>query len=213
MTPAEILKPICSSDTTRPNLATPFGMDFKGKRWLAAPDGHIAVALLGECDLRTGAPDLSQVIGVEPPPAFRASVAALREWAGPVPSPPEPPTAVEVPCEECDGEGKVCCFECGREGAKCSDCEGSGKVESLPDPPSPSYGVIFSGTLNRALLAKVLATLPADVTEVRIGLQSKLSPYILRARGWLAAIMPVNGDAPKDTPKFTEFEPAATVPA
>lgn len=200
MTPAEILAPICSTDTTRPNLTTPFGMDFKGKRWLAATDGHIAVALLGDAEMRAGAPDLAVILNGSLPPGFRANVAALRAWAG-------EPRSLPVDCDDCQGTGKVECIECNRDGAKCWECDGTGKVNAPPD-----CGAIFSGVLNRALLARVLATLPDDVTEVRIGQREPLDAYILRSKGWLAAIMPTT-EKPAGLPKFTELEPVATVPA
>lgn len=160
MTPAEILAPICSTDETRANLATPFGMVFRCRKWIAASDGHVAVAFLDDAvALRDDAPPLAELLDLEPPPTFRASVEALRSWAGP------------------------------------------------PEAWDTRYGAIFSGILNRVLLARVLATLPDDTTHVRIGQAEPLAPYILRAKGWLAAIMPVTGE--KSAERFTELEAVA----
>lgn len=208
MTPAERLAQICSTDPTRANITTPFGMDFKGARWLAATDGRTAVAILGDAEMRAGAPDLGQVLSTAPPPGFRADLALLREWAGPVPPPRPPPSVENVDCDECDGSGKVTCLECERDGAECQDCNGTGKVEEVDvvDAP-PRYGAIFGGILNRVLLARVLVTLPDDTTYVRIGQAEPLAPYILRAKGWLAAIMPVTGE--KSAERFTELEAVA----
>lgn len=168
MTPAEVLQPICSTDGTRPALLTPFGMDFKGHRWMAASDGHVAVALLVDRELRADGPDLAgKVLDLAPPPNFKANVAQLSKWAGPVRSEP---------------------------------CHGCGK-----DPYPTRPGTIFSGVLNRVLLARALATLPEGTAELRIGQAEPLTPYILRAPGWLAAIMPLVDKEVSE--KFTELEP------
>lgn len=196
-TPAEILKPICSTDEVRRTILEPFGMYFEGRRWACATDGHICVAIAADFPLRKDAPDAT-VVFKPAPPLQRVSVPLLREWAGPVPAPPPPPSSEKrmVACDECNGKGTTTCPTCDSDDYDCDACDGTGKYEEDVDTTpaiEPRYGALLKGVLNRHLLARVLATLPADMTKIQIGQLEELAPYVLRAPNWIAAIMPVRG--------------------
>lgn len=189
------LKPICSRDPSRPRLHTPFGMDYEKRRWTAATDGHIFVALVGPCDLRTDAPPVvDQLLMPEPAPTHRASVALLKEWAG-------SPSATWTVCETCNGFPTFThCPACGG-GPRCDGCRGAGAIANTFRP-----GALLGGVLNRILLAKVLATLPEGAAHIFIGQRAPLMPYMLRAKDWIAAVMPLR-DASADT-TFERLEAA-----
>lgn len=195
MTPEEILKPICSTDESRPGLLTPFGIDFEGRRWTVATNGHNLVALPFPRVLRTDAPDVvGALLTKEPRPNFRASVASLKEWAG-------SPVPAWTACETCHGEPPhQFCPACGG-GPRCDGCGGAGGIREMMRP-----GALLEGVVNKVLLAQVLATLPADVTHLLIGQRCAFCAYMLRAKDWIGSVMPLRDSEAGS--KFTELEPA-----
>jgi len=199
MTPAEILNPICSEDEYRPNITKPFAATFEGRRWVAATNGHCMAMLPGEGEEQPHAPDVAKVFEPEPPRlTHRASVALLKEWAGPAPK-----ARVGHECDRCGGDGEVECPTCGADDYDCPDCGGEGTVYDIPDMRS---GALLLGQLNRSLLALVLSTVPADVETILLGQREEHGIYYFRATNWIGVIMPLAHGRPDS--KFEMLEAA-----
>ncbi len=182
----------CSTDNTRPTLLTPFLMVYEGARWAAATDGHLAAALTFDGDLRDDGPDLAALLKAEPAPTYMVRVTPLSVWAG-------TPYPAENICKACNGHPpRSYCPACGG-GPRCDRCDGTGRWRE-----SSRDGKMLGGALNRTLLSKAIATLPSGIEMVEVGHPEALHPYILRAPGWLAAIMPLRG-ANDDAPEFTSL--------
>jgi hypothetical protein len=126
------LKPVCSTDPTRENIATPFASTFWGKRWLCATDGHglAAYPLNGEEPANKSGPDVSQIMLDGWKPTHKTTLAALRGWV-----------AMERACGSC--------------GIK-HECNAP-----PPERPEREARILVAA-LNRNLLSRVLFTAPDD---------------------------------------------------
>jgi hypothetical protein len=194
------LKSVCSTDPYRTNLHAPFSAEFWGAKWIVATDGHCLAAFQSEEELLADGtpPNIADAVGPTPAtPKRKATLAALREWAGEV---------VSEECELCEGEGEYdedCdCPNCNGT-HQCKDCDGTGECSEI------RYGRLGRSVLNRNLLSKVLKSAPAE-GEVLIAKDSDMSPFILRSGDWMAAIMPIRPTAEeaKDCKvEFTAMEP------
>jgi hypothetical protein len=185
----ELLKPICSSDTDRPKIATPFAMQWANRRWAAATNGHMLVALPYEGELRTDGPKAAAIVPAAPA-THKASVAALRGWAG------EP---VMEACPECHGDSywNCDCPNCGDDHA-CEHCEGKGEARKR------RYGILLGAGLNPDYLRAILATTTAE--EVTILHAKPRDPFRFEAPDWLALLMPIMPESEelKGAPVFRE---------
>jgi len=190
VTVLDTLQTICYTGGDRATIATPFKMLFEDRAWAAGTDGHLLAALHYDGELRSDGPDARAIIAVEPPPEHTAQLSALREWAGlPYPS--------ESVCPKCNGKPPYAAYYGQSErGRYCGECDSLGrKIEGIRG------GKLLRGALNRMLLSRVLCTVPEGVTALRVGHSGEFAPYIFRADGWLAAVMPIRGVA-DDAPLF-----------
>lgn len=182
----ERIKPLCYQDDDRPSIASPFCVEWNGRRWAAATDGHLLVMLPFDGELRTDGPDIPKLLDGEQKPDHAVSVSALRVWAG------EPRRREEV-CGRCNGVPPRRQHDGSR---YCEVCDTLGKiVERWRE------GLLLHGAVNRILIAKVLTTLPEGIGEILIGQYGEHRPYIMSAEGWTAAVMPLR-DAGKNYPRF-----------
>jgi hypothetical protein len=163
-------------------LHNPWLVSLDSESWTAATDGRVQVLVRGAVDGIAPASDhdqklilnaLASTTGDRHP----ARLAALKDWCGIVPIPadqtcPDCDGTLEVDCEECDGDGETKCDHCGREG-ECPECDGrktfpcescvGGKVSV---PPESRPGLLFGRTINRTMLARVLAHLDGKTVVV-----------------------------------------------
>lgn len=199
----EGLKACCGKD--RFTELFPFNMG--GKTWVAACNGHAMAAIQTDDPEAIAAATGSPIGNVETvltsaEKGDAVSVAALRAWCHEAPRTkpcPDCNGTRRLTCSECKGTGRAehdcdcghChvdddgpCDECGGVGAyDCEECD-NGTVE-VEDP-----GVIACVVVNRALLAKVLASAPGEtVLMLRDG--DRLN---FEAPWWRGAVMRLRWD-------------------
>ena len=129
--------------------------------WSMSCDGHILALVTPPLDgLRAHdkpLPDVAKLLAsTDKVAGVVVSVASLREWAG---------DYAKAKCEPCNGTGQHEC-ECGH-CHECQDCDGAGTggAEKRPGWMATRPGA-RQFLLNRTLLARLLATLPADAATV-----------------------------------------------
>jgi hypothetical protein len=196
----EKLQRLCySADDSRPKVATPFATEFEGVRWAVATNGSCLAAVPLSAELRSDGPGWSAILRNEPEPTHFVRLSLIRRWAGPA----EP---INITCPDCNGVPPRITPAPGR---YCKRCDTLGReIESV------RYGRVFDGGFNRLFFARVLAVAPRGDAVVRIGHSGEHAPLIMRADGWLAMVMPMNGvgDAPQLEVHPIERAPRAVSP-
>lgn len=192
----ERIKPLCSSDGDRPNIATPFRMLYRDGIFAVATDGILMVAAPFAGDLRTDGPDVASILKDEPAPTHAAQMRALREWAG-------SPYPAETLCVKCKGAPpRLPYCPTHERGRFCDGCDSLGRTTERW-----RQGLVLNACLNRILLARLLAALPEKTDIVRIGrADGDGKPYLPEtSEGWVGAIMPIASPT-SDSPRFTALQ-------
>jgi hypothetical protein len=192
--------------------------------WLGGTDGHVMLAVpamdgdpSGNESGRPGTrpASLEQVVqdlNTSGQPSTVATVAALREWAGPVGEPCNcgaqrkdrrdcsdcGGTGYQTcVCSSCDNEHESECEECGgtgMEGGGCGKCEGTGRVSKNH---IDRIGYLCGRLLNMRKLGHALRLAPDG--DVAIHVQTKpYAPLILVGHDWRGLIMPIHDEVTRD---------------
>lgn len=171
----EVLAAVVSTDKERPNLCSPYGIEFEGRKWACATDGKMLAALPFDGELRTDGPDPLGMLR-EMPATHSASVAGLLRAAGEM---------VMTKCDGFDCDNGDC--NCGCENTpphKCRKCAGTGKMPEL----RPRR--MLRGTLNPDLLSRLLSTAPKG-SLLSVGQADEKDPYVFRGSNWIGLLMPM----------------------
>lgn len=212
------LKAACSSDPMRVNMAEPFAIQYEGRKWACATDGH-ALAIVPSDDVAEGVnPPNAAALLPGPASTHSASIVDLRAFAGvagpkwmacPKCNGNPPPLCSKCKgdgvihdfcsCPKCDGDHE--CPKCKGKSGGCSNCDDTGKSR-----PDPRPGVMLGVVLNLDVLAAVLVSAPAE-GRVEFVNRGDKAPIHFRTTDWQALVMPLYLTSPNDKPVFTALAP------
>lgn len=202
-----LLDRVC--DKSRPDISTPFGINYKGRRWDAATNGSVVVMIRSSTyalrDPISGA--FENLINKTPSPSCETySMQDLRAWAG----------DDDGMCTVCGGDGHLNHANCGRCNGRgyvvcdlgdehdCKNCHGKGftadKCTACDGRRGRKIlgGLIDGRHINRCLVASVIHDLPGRVVQIA----STRDAVAIRGVGWVALFATVAGALPADTPEF-----------
>lgn len=206
----DLLERVC--DESRANTATPFGVNYMGRRWDAATDGSLVLMIDSDAYDRRDpiSGTVESIINKIPSPSYEThSMQDLRAWAGD----DDGICAVcggaghinRADCETCYGTGVVEC-NMGHE-HECLNCYGNGFTTDKCTACNRRIcrkilgGLIDGRYINRCLVASVIHDLPGRIVQVA----SRDDAVAIHGVGWIALFATLAVTAPDNTPEFVSI--------